>query len=111
VQQPGVPIVVGGHTDIAARRAARYGDGFYPGVNTADHLKPLLAVLKDECAKLGRKPESIELTAGGAVLDLDAVRRFQDLGVSRLTIAPPAFDPEGLVKGLETFANQVIAKS
>jgi probable F420-dependent oxidoreductase len=111
VQQPGVPIVVGGHTEIAARRAARYGDGFYPGVNTPDLLIPLLGVLKDECAKLGRKPESIEITAGGATLDLDTVRRFQDLGVSRLTIAPPGFDPDSLVRGLETFANQVIAKA
>ena len=32
IQKPGVPIVVGGHTALAARRAARYGDGFFPGV-------------------------------------------------------------------------------
>ena len=32
VQRPGVPIVVGGHTELAARRAARYGDGFSPGL-------------------------------------------------------------------------------
>ena len=31
VQKPGVPIVVGGHTLGAAKRAARYGDGFFPG--------------------------------------------------------------------------------
>ena len=37
VQKPGVPIVVGGHTELAARRAARYGDGFFPGV--ADEAK------------------------------------------------------------------------
>src|SRR5499427_9806501 len=30
VQQGGVPILVGGHSRAAARRAARYGDGFYP---------------------------------------------------------------------------------
>mgnify|MGYP003694163367 CR=1 FL=1 len=29
VQKPGVLIVVGGHTELAARRAARYGDGFF----------------------------------------------------------------------------------
>src|SRR5436309_1209960 len=29
-QKGGVPILVGGHSDAAARRAARYGDGFYP---------------------------------------------------------------------------------
>lgn len=30
VQKPGVPIVVGGHVEGAARRAARIGDGFFP---------------------------------------------------------------------------------
>ena len=34
VQKPGVPIVVGGHTEMAARRAARYGDGFFPASPT-----------------------------------------------------------------------------
>jgi len=111
VQQPGPPVVVGGHTPIAARRAARYGDGFYPGVGTVEQLRPLLAVLREECAAVGRKPESIELTVGGGALDLDAVRGFEDVGVSRLTIAPPAFDPDGLVKGLEDFGSRVIAKS
>ncbi len=26
-----VPIVIGGHTEVAARRAGRLGDGFFPG--------------------------------------------------------------------------------
>jgi len=48
VQARGVPIVVGGHTEIAARRAARYGDGFFPGVADTAALKALLAVMRDE---------------------------------------------------------------
>ena len=32
--QPSIPIHVGGHTDIAARRAGRLGDGFFPGKGT-----------------------------------------------------------------------------
>src|SRR5438105_6488196 len=31
VQEGGIPIVVGGHTKAAARRAGRLGDGFFPG--------------------------------------------------------------------------------
>src|SRR5213593_3166583 len=45
VQKPGVPIVVGGHTRLAARRAARYGDGFFPGVDTPEKLRDVLAIL------------------------------------------------------------------
>src|SRR5215475_7124228 len=67
VQKPGVPIVVGGHTEMAARRAARYGDGFFPGVTEDEKLKWLLGVMHDECKKLGRNPKEIEITSGRAV--------------------------------------------
>ena len=43
-------------------------------------------------------------------MQLDIVRRYQDLGVSRLIIAPPAFDSDGVRRGLHDFADRVIAK-
>jgi probable F420-dependent oxidoreductase len=109
VQSPGVPIVVGGHTESAARRAARYGDGFFPGVADTAKLKALLATLREECNRLGRKASEIEITAGGA-MDVDGIRRFEDMGVSRIAIPPPAFDAEGIRTGLHAFADQVMAK-
>ena len=101
VQKPGVPIVVGGHTELAARRAARYGDGFFPGVAEDAKLKDILAIMADECRKLGRDPKTIEISAGRAAPDLDGVKRLRDLGVSRFMVPPPAFDPEGITQGLE----------
>src|SRR5581483_4614607 len=110
VQRPGVPIVVGGHVDGAARRAARYGDGFFPAVSDPAKLTALFGTLRAECAKLGRKSEEIELTAGGGFPDLDGVRRFQDLGVSRIVVPPPGFDDDAVRQGLHDFADRVIAK-
>jgi probable F420-dependent oxidoreductase len=63
VQQPGVPVVVGGHVEGAARRAARCGDGFFPAKSDPETLARLKAALVDECGKIGRNPEEIELTA------------------------------------------------
>ena len=110
MQKPGVPIVVGGHTPLAVRRAARYGDGFFPGVDTPEKLKAILAALGEECARLGRNPRDIEITAGRAAMDVDTVRRYQDLGVARLTIPPPAFDQDGLRAGLHEFGDRIIAR-
>jgi probable F420-dependent oxidoreductase len=110
IQKPGVPIVLGGHAEAAARRAARYGDGFFPGVGDPAKLKTLLAVMHEECRRVGRRPEEIEITAGGAAPDIDQVRRMEDLGVSRLTMSPPGFDSEAVTKGLHEFAEHVIAK-
>jgi probable F420-dependent oxidoreductase len=101
VQQPGVPIVVGGHTELAARRAARYGDGFFPGVTDDEKLGWLLGIMREECAKVGRDPATIEVTAGRGVPDADSVRRLHDRGVSRFVLPPPAFDPDGITAGLE----------
>jgi probable F420-dependent oxidoreductase len=108
VQRPGVPIVVGGHTELAARRAARYGDGFFPGVTDETKLRHLLAVMADECKKLGRRPQEIEVTSGRAVPDRDNVRALEDLGVSRFMLPPPAFDPEGITRGLEELADRLL---
>ncbi len=111
VQQPGVPIVVGGHADGAARRAARYGDGFFPARGDRETLTRVLAVLRDECARLGRNPAEVEISTGaGRIGGVDKVRRYEDLGVARLVISPPAFDLDGLRRALHEFGDQVIAK-
>jgi len=110
VQKPGVPIIVGGHADAAARRAARYGDGFFPARGDHASLSHLFAVLREECAKIGRNPQEIELTTGGGRLDVDGIRRYQDLGIARLIIPPPGFDPDSVRSGLHDFADRVISK-
>ncbi len=110
VQKPGVPIVVGGHVEGAARRAARIGDGFFPARGGLDELPGLFQALRDECGKVGRDPSEIELSAIGTDVDVDTARRFEDIEVSRLVVFPPAFDPEGLKKGLNDFADRVISK-
>ena len=90
---------------FAARRAARVGDGFFPARGELGLLAKLFAALRDECGKVGRKPEQIELTTGMAGSGSDAVRPYEDLGVSRLIVPPPGFDADGLRRGLEAFAN------
>ena len=107
VQPGGVPIVIGGHVEAAARRAARIGDGFFPA---GGDLPTLFAAVRDECERNGRDPGEVELTAGGAIRSLDDVKRFEDMGVSRLIIPPPGFDPDAIEKGLEKLGNDLISK-
>jgi probable F420-dependent oxidoreductase len=110
VQSGGVPIVVGGHALGAARRAARVGDGFFPLKCEGERLGQLLDVMGEECARVGRKPEEIEITTSLPGFDLDAIRRLEDRGVSRLVMGPPAFDRDGLSAGLEKFAESIMRK-
>src|SRR5256712_10829132 len=59
-QRPGVPIVLGGHTRLAARRAARYGDGFFPGVAPPEKPRGGLATLGATCDRLGWNPPDVQ---------------------------------------------------
>ena len=110
VQEGGVPIVVGGHVKGAARRAARVGDGFFPMKTEGGRLQELLDAMSDECAKQGRDPKQIEVTTSMPGMHLDAIKALEDQGVSRLVLGPPAFDRDGIQKGLDKFGNDVLAK-
>lgn len=104
-----IPIHVGGHSDAAARRAGRLGDGFFPGRGDIDQLAHLLDVMRKAAADAGRDPASIEVTAGGAI-DPEGIARYADLGVDRMVV--PAFGRtlEARLEFIQTFGENVIAK-
>ena len=106
----GIPIVVGGHTAAAAKRAGRHGDGFFPAIGEVDKLKELFALMSDEAKKAGRSAANIELTCMGRAKP-DLLKSFEDIGISRVIVPPPAFDQEGLTRGLEKLGNEVLAKN
>ena len=97
-----VPIVIGGHTKRAARRAGELGDGFFPVKGSALELAELIRVAKAAARDAGRDPDALEITTGGG--PSEHLRRMADLGVSRVTVPPMAPD------GLRRFADEVIAK-
>ena len=105
-QPDGVPIIIGGHSLPAARRAARMGDGFFPG--RIDRLDELLATMRGECEKIGRNPDEIELTTGTPDMSLDSIKAMQDRGITRLVSPPPGQSKDDIRRGLETFAENVI---
>ncbi|HVA78462.1 MAG TPA: hypothetical protein VNF27_11230, partial [Candidatus Binataceae bacterium] len=72
-------------------------------------LKELFAMMTAEANKAGRNAAAIELSCMGRA-KLDMIKAVQDVGVSRVVVAPPGFDKEGLTRGLETMANEVLAK-
>jgi probable F420-dependent oxidoreductase len=107
-QAGGIPIAVGGHTAAAARRAGRLGNEFFPGVGDPEELGHLIEVMRSSAAGAGRDPASIGVTAAG-VNDIDGVRRFADLGVTRVVIPNLGGNPEGWKARLGTFAERVIS--
>jgi probable F420-dependent oxidoreductase len=110
VQAGGVPIVLGGHTPLAAKRAARYGNGFFPARADEETIGTLLAILADECSRVGRAVSEIEITLPMPGRKLERIRRFRELGAARLTMGPPGFDKQGITDGLSRFADEILSK-
>ncbi len=108
-----VPIHIGGHTEIAARRAGRIGDGFFPASGNHETLAGLFGLVRTTAEEAGRDPASIEITCGGnGVLGpgaLDEAAALAALGVDRIVVPSFLFwkDP---AETLAAYAADVIAK-
>lgn len=107
-----VPIIIGGETPPALRRAARLGDGWYGTFHApetaAARVKELRAMIDND-----RPFEITTFTAGNGVPSLDEVRRYRDAGVDRITfhvrsIAGGVKTVDGMLDGLDRFAETVI---
>jgi probable F420-dependent oxidoreductase len=111
IQQGGVPIHIGGHTPLAAKRAARYGNGFFPAVSGPEALAPLLDILREECEKVGRDYDDIEISAGATLnLPVEVIRGYEELGVSRVFVVPSGSDQDEVRAGLINYAETVMAE-
>lgn len=108
VQKNGIPIHVGGHSLAAARRAGRYGDGFFPTLTNPERLSELFAVVRDEATKAGRNPDQIEFSAMAAPKP-DGIKALRDIGVGRVILPPPSSDPLKLRAGLQKITDDLAA--
>ena len=69
----------------------------------------LLDEMRKAADEAGRDADAIEVTAG-YTFNIDDVKRYEDLGVTRLVIPPLAFDPAGFRTALERFQGDVISQ-
>jgi probable F420-dependent oxidoreductase len=109
-QVGGVPVIVGGHSPAAARRAGRRGDGFYPLGVGPDELAGLLKLMRAAAQEAGRDADAVEVTVG-APLDLEVAKRLADLGVARFIVSARGGhgDVESVRRMIGEFAAAVIS--
>lgn len=102
VQKPHPPVLVGGESAGASRRAARYGDGWVG----LDHTPESVVGPVRRLADLRGDAPALEITVGGTVQSADDVARFEEAGVHRLLVSPWRRSPDA-VDGLRRFAETV----
>ena len=95
VQQP-LPLWVGGSAQQAIERTARWGTGWQAGIDSADHVAPVIAAIKARTTELGRRIDEDHYGAGFGFRfgspDEPIVARYLELLEKRL-----GRKPDGLI--------------
>ena len=107
VQQPWPPILVGGESKAALRRAARLGDGWIGMGHTLDSGAAQIAALRGLLAENGRDASTFQFILGGPVSSRDDVKRWEEIGVTRMIVSPWRRSPEA-VEAMKKFADTLL---
>ena len=110
--QPTIPILVGGDSDVAIRRAARLADGYFPGEGDVDRLASLITRVRQAAEDAGRDPDEIEINAMFSTQMTDpvaGVEKFTELGVGRIMVPAFFFAGDGGLDRMDEFAGRAIA--
>ncbi len=103
----GVPLHIGGHSEAAARRAGRLGDGFQPLGLSAEDLTLRIGQMREAAVEAGRDPDGIELSVSGYLPTTteDEVAAAEAAGIDRMLLSTSmSGDLDGLADELSTFA-------
>jgi probable F420-dependent oxidoreductase len=94
VREHGIPVLVGGNSDAALTRAARWGDGWYGFNLSLSETAERIDTLRHICAQAGRDPASLDVVIAPFTKPADPIQlpAFAALGVAELVIVgePPS---------------------
>src|SRR5262245_26960381 len=131
VQRPHPPILIGGTSNAALRRAARLGDGWFSTGLRPERLRERLNTLQKVCEAQGRRFADLSLshklfinigearkgadgnrdTGTGSQSDIvDDLRRLVDLGYSHMIVRYRGSDAEEQRAQLRSFIANIIPK-
>ena len=129
VQEGGVPILIGGMSRAAMRRAATLGDGWHPNGGSLDALPSRIADLRSLCEANDRDPDDVALVIRGELDILDApsddpstplvgsvdqiraaIESYAEMGVSELVMQVSGGNADHIRRVQETFAEVVLER-
>ena len=115
-----IPILIGGHSESALRRAVARGDGWMHAGGDADELDQLLGRLQELRQAAGTANRSFEIhVISGDAYSLDGLRRLEEKGVTDVIVGfrlPYIEGPDSeplakKIEHLERYAERIIQKA
>ncbi len=111
-----IPIIVGGLSAAALRRAAR-NDGWISDLHSTEELREIVSQIRGYRNELGREGEPLTIVAACTdAVDVAGYRRLEEIGVTHLQTMPWLFYGlsgdvlEEKQEGMRRFAEDVIAR-
>lgn len=113
------PIIIGGHSKPALRRAARIGDGWVHANGDIESLTEMINQLNDFRKEFGTDNKQFEIQAATAdAFSVDGVKRLEDIGVTECIIGfrdaykggADTTSAEEKIGMMQWFADNIMAK-
>jgi probable F420-dependent oxidoreductase len=133
VQQPSIPLWVGGKGSVAARRVARYGSGYHTITSTPEAIRAELRLVRAELEARGRQPSEIIVSmlgpavviggtkgappgavAGSKAEMIDQLAAYADAGLEHAIIlpsfagGPPQQSPKRMMEAMQFVAEELM---
>ena len=111
VQRP-IPILIGGHSDIALERAGRIGDGWIAAQMSPERVAEHWPKVQEAAERNGRDPASLQLVtsiSGRSELPLgDLLAQYGDLGVGHVQLGLDAPTQQETLDRIRDVAENVL---
>ena len=123
-QKPHIPLLIGGTSRAAIRRAARVGNGWHPTALEPESLSQGIRYLRERAQSEGRDPDEIPVSVSAPLGEaaqegrysmgadpaeiLHKAQVYESLGVGRLVISSNTRDGTKLLPTLEMLAERVL---
>jgi probable F420-dependent oxidoreductase len=112
VQSPHPPVVVGGESRAAMRRAARHGQGWLSFNRLPEQCLPALGELDAELAEVGRSRQDPDFAVSVCPyfqpVSAGSIEEYHAAGVDRLVVLCLGFTPEDLLPTLDRLVKEVL---
>jgi probable F420-dependent oxidoreductase len=112
-----IPILVGGHSKPALRRAARLCDGWMSAGGTVEENKAMVETIMAFRREYGTADRPFEIHAGVMdYTDIDSMKRMVEMGATHIFTAPwdvynPLQSRQEKIDAVKRFGDEVIAKN
>ena len=109
--QSTLPIIIGGSKGKAFERIAKYAQGWYAPIASADQLKQEMVHLAKTCEAHGRDPSEIEVsTLWIPQMEADQIHTYEEMGVDRLIVPVAALSgmADNMIDQIRRFGDEIM---